>query len=253
MNTIPTNAEITALARQSLKDKWGKSTLLFFFLAILPLLLKGVAKILPPISVFTLAVMCLQVLANFATTAISFIWVLTLVKESKWEIPDFDKFTFKFGSIVGTSLLINLFVFLWSLLLIIPGIIATLNYSLAIFIVADDPAVPVAEALKISKKMMYGFRWKFICLNFRFIGWLLLCLCTCGIGFFFLAPYIAAANTHFYRLVREKYEAENGQICYENYNGMSVANTVLISILVILLNIVPVIAAVLLNTACSKA
>jgi uncharacterized membrane protein len=103
-----------------------------------------------------------------------------------------------FGNALLTYLLIFFYVFLWSLLLIIPGIIASFSYAMTFYILADDPSIRPQEALEKSKKMMNGYKCKLFCLNLRFIGWFLLCLLTMGIGFIFLMPYIYVSQAKFY-------------------------------------------------------
>ena len=82
----------------------------------------------------------------------------------------------------------GLLVFLWSLLLFVPGIIAAYSYSLTFFIIADEPGVGVTEAIRRSKLMMQGNKWKLLCLQMRFFWWALLCELTLGIGLLWLVP-----------------------------------------------------------------
>jgi len=91
-----------------------------------------------------------------------------------------------------------LFVFLWTLLLIVPGIIAALAYSQAWFILVDEPEIPTSEALYKSKLMMHGYKWLYFKMWFSFIGWGLLCVLTAGIGFLWLFPYIYTTFANFY-------------------------------------------------------
>ncbi|GHT57847.1 hypothetical protein FACS18945_2990 [Bacteroidia bacterium] len=86
----------------------------------------------------------------------------------------------------------------WSLLLIIPGIIAAISYSMTFYIIADDPAISAMDAINKSKKMMYGYKMKYFCLSLRFLGWALLCILTLGIGFLWLMPYIQVTFAKFY-------------------------------------------------------
>lgn len=95
-----------------------------------------------------------------------------------------------------------LFIFLWSLLLIIPGIVATYTYALVPCILAENPDMAASDAIAASKRMMEGNRWRLFCLEFSFIGWSLLCGFTLGIGNLFLTPYRAAAKAAFYRDLR---------------------------------------------------
>lgn len=100
---------------------------------------------------------------------------------------------------VIARLLRSLYVLLWSLLLIIPGIIAGLGYSMTGYILAENPELPAGEALARSKALMEGNKWRLFCLQFSFIGWELLCGLTMGIGNLWLTPYRQAAYAAFYR------------------------------------------------------
>ena len=67
-------------------------------------------------------------------------------------------------------LLQSLYIFLWSLLLVVPGIVATYSYAMTEFILAEHPELTASEAIAQSKQMMYGNRWRLFCLHFSFIG-----------------------------------------------------------------------------------
>lgn len=94
-----------------------------------------------------------------------------------------------------------LIVFLWSLLLIVPGIIAGYSYAMTQYILAENPELSASEALGKSKEMMAGNRWRLFCLQFSFIGWDILAALTFGIGNLWLNPYKQAATAAFYREV----------------------------------------------------
>src|ERR1039457_5952216 len=89
----------------------------------------------------------------------------------------------RFGNALGAYLLMAIFTFLWMLLLIIPGIIAAYRYSMTFFILADHPELGPLDAIRRSTEMMQGNKWKLFCLGWRFLGWALLCMLTCLIGF----------------------------------------------------------------------
>lgn len=80
----------------------------------------------------------------------------------------------QFFKALGLTFVLGLFVFLWSLLFIIPGIIALLRYSQAFYILADDPSKPIMQCIRESKLMMMGNKGKLFCLGLSFIGWMLL-------------------------------------------------------------------------------
>lgn len=98
-----------------------------------------------------------------------------------------------------SKLLQSVYVLLWSLLFIIPGIVATYSYAMTEFILAENPDLTASEAITKSKEMMSGNRWRLFCLHFSFIGWDILSSLTLGIGNLWLRPYKQAANAAFYR------------------------------------------------------
>jgi uncharacterized membrane protein len=104
----------------------------------------------------------------------------------------------RFVDALITYLLMALFIFLWSLLLIIPGIMAALSYALTFYLVAENPGLKGMEALQRSKTLMNGYRWKMFCLFLRFFGWFLLGALTMGIGFLWIMPYLQTAMARFY-------------------------------------------------------
>ena len=99
----------------------------------------------------------------------------------------------------ATRLLKSLYTFLWSLLFIIPGIIATYSYAMTGYILAEHPELTASEAIERSKEMMSGNRFRLFCLQLSFIGWAILCAFTFGIGYLWLGPYREAATAAFYR------------------------------------------------------
>ena len=92
----------------------------------------------------------------------------------------------------------GLYVFLWSLLLIIPGIIKAYAYAMSVFILSENPEMSAKEAMDVSRKMMDGNKWRLFCMQLSFIGWDLLNLCTLGLGSLWLGPYKNAASAAFY-------------------------------------------------------
>lgn len=99
----------------------------------------------------------------------------------------------------AARLLQGLYVFLWSLLFVIPGIMAGYSYAMTSYILAEYPELTAGEAIERSKAMMYGNRWRLFCMQFSFIGWDILCMFTLGIGNLWLLPYKHAATGAFYR------------------------------------------------------
>ena len=105
----------------------------------------------------------------------------------------------QWGKAVCTNLLRILFTFLWMLLFIIPGIIATWGYSMTTFILAENPDLSPKEALKRSKELMDGHKFELFCLQFSFIGWDILTVLTMGVLSIWVGPWKQAAIAAFYR------------------------------------------------------
>ena len=108
-----------------------------------------------------------------------------------------------FGNALVAYLVMTIFVFLWLLLLIIPGIVAALAYAQTFYLLADNPSLDGLDAIRLSKRMMRGYKWKLFCLWLRFFGWALLCVLTFGIGLLWLWPYMAASYAHFYEDLKQ--------------------------------------------------
>jgi uncharacterized membrane protein len=104
----------------------------------------------------------------------------------------------QFGRALPAYLLVLLFTFLWSLLLIVPGIIAAYRYSMTFYLINDDPKLGASEAIERSKAMMDGHKWRLFCLHFRFLGWILLAMLTCGLGMLVVLPYLLTSVARFY-------------------------------------------------------
>lgn len=106
---------------------------------------------------------------------------------------------YRFGTAFLARFLTNLYILLWSLLLIVPGIMAAYSYAMTPYILADNPDMTAGEAIARSKELMAGNRWRLFCLQFSFIGWHILSALTLGIGSLWLTPYTHAAEAAFYR------------------------------------------------------
>lgn len=140
---------------------------------------------------------------------------LNLVDRREARFEDlFSQFN-RIGAGFCMQFLRGLFVALWSLLFIIPGIIASYRYSMTSYIMVEHPEYGALDAISYSKEMMVGNKWRLFCMQLSFIGWGFLCLLTLGIGFLWLNPYIEAANAAFYRDVSQRHAQRS---TYQTYN-----------------------------------
>ena len=117
----------------------------------------------------------------------------------------FNGFKDGYRNIVKVMFFRDLFIFLWSLLFIIPGIVKSYEYRMVPFILSENPGMSKDEALKASSRMMYGQKWKTFVLDLSFIGWNLLSLLTLGmLGIFYVAPYAHSTNAALYETLKSE-------------------------------------------------
>lgn len=111
-----------------------------------------------------------------------------------------------FGLILLVTILVGIFTFLWSLLLIIPGIIYALSMNMTNYLLADlaDEDTKYKDVMKTSKEMMDGYKWDYFVFGLSFIGWILLVVVTFGIAIIWVYPYIMTANVMYYEELKKK-------------------------------------------------
>lgn len=104
--------------------------------------------------------------------------------------------------VVWTYVLMTVKIFLWTLLLIVPGIIKGYAYALTPYIVIEHPELSASEAIAESERLMEGHKFDLFWLQLSFIGWFILSIITCGIGFFWLEPYAETSIVAFYEDIK---------------------------------------------------
>ena len=213
------NSELRAQARERLEGQWGTFVLMTFLFYVIQVLLQipgyigSLLEILSPENV--LASLSFSNISNILSLlALPLSWGLTvsLLRNHREESVDlenlFDGFRGgRYTRVFCALFLVQLFTFLWALLLIIPGIIKAFSYALTPYILLDEPELTARQAITRSCEIMEGRRWKLFCLSLSFIGWGILCLLTFGIGFLWLVPYMNASVAAFYEDARAEYEA----------------------------------------------
>lgn len=215
------NSELRAQARERLEGKWGTFVLMTFLMLVIQTILQipgyigSLLEVLSPENV--LASLSFSNISNILSLlALPLSWGLTvsLLRNHREESVDlenlFDGFRGgRYTRVFCALFLVNLFTFLWALLLIIPGIMKAFSYALTPYIIMDEPELTARQAITRSCEIMQGRRWKLFCLYLSFIGWGILSLLTFGIGFLWLVPYMNASIAAFYEDARAEYEAEN--------------------------------------------
>ena len=116
----------------------------------------------------------------------------------------------RFLRALGLALLQTLYLLLWAILLVVPAIVKSYSYRLAYYVALDNPELTANDCITMSRRLMEGYKWKAFLLDLSFLGWILLGLLTCGIGYLFVAPYMNAAHASFYHSLME--QKDNWQV-----------------------------------------
>ena len=110
----------------------------------------------------------------------------------------FDGFTDDFGETLLIGLLSTLFVCLWSVLFIIPGIVKSYAYSMAYYVKVDHPEYDWRQCLKESEALTKGHKGELFVLDLSFIGWLIVGAMCLGVGTLWVMPYMELTKANFY-------------------------------------------------------
>jgi uncharacterized membrane protein len=187
------NREIMTNARAALSGRWGDAiAACIVFGAIL--LILSIVPILGSIAS--------MIIAGPMTLGLYLFFMPFMKGETPRIAIIFDGFKSFLDAFIA-YLLASIFILLWTLLLIVPGIIAALSYTMIFIIMAENPGTDGMAAIRKSKEMMDGYKWKYACLMGRFIGWFLLCIITCGIAAIWVGPYWVASKVLFYEEIKK--------------------------------------------------
>nr|WP_275984021.1 DUF975 family protein [Paenibacillus hamazuiensis] len=177
-----------AKAREQLKGRWGVAILTCFIYVVIVSIVNAIPYI-GGLAVFLMS-------GAFALGLVVFF--LNFPRGGKPEVVQLFSGFDRFWPAFGLAFMVGLFTLLWTLLLIVPGIIAAYRYSQVFFIMNDNPNIGIMDAIRASSEMMQGQKVKLFLLQLSFIWWFLLCLVTLGIGFLWLYPYVMTATANFY-------------------------------------------------------
>ena len=188
-------------AQDSLKGKWGISIAACLIVTIITIMVSLIGGYLINedwggniLSLFIVPPMGVGMALFF----------LNLYDGNKLEIRTiFNPFKEVWLNSVLAYFMMIVIIFIGSILFIIPGIIASLMFSQAFYIIAEDNKIDPYNALVKSKKMMEGNKWKLFKIILRILLLAIVCILTLGIGFIWLAPYQNAVYAKFYNVVKE--------------------------------------------------
>ena len=190
-------AALKEQARAQIKGHIG----ILFVITLIVALLAAVATRIPYVGALAFSV----VLTPAFGLAMVKIY-LNLTKGINPEIGHLFSEIKNFWSAFKVTFLTGLYVALWSILFVIPGIVKAFAYSQAMFILAENPEIGAREALKRSAAMMDGHKMDMFVLYLSFIGWALLCVITLGIAYIWVGPFMSATFTNFYKSLKGEEE-----------------------------------------------
>ena len=130
-------------------------------------------------------------------------------------------FTFRqkdYFNIVAIMFMCNLFIFLWTLLFIVPGIIKSIEYSQIAYILAENPGLNSHRVFQMTREMTMGNKWDIFVLYLSFIGWMILSSFTCGIVGVAVMPYMEATYAELYITLRDEY-IDAGYASFDEFPG----------------------------------
>src|SRR5699024_10264276 len=212
-----TRKELKDNAKQSLRGNWGWAIIVFLITAIIVGIFTGAGHWLDETYINYDGT---NIFYQFASPIGSILlWIGSFIglsrniaflelrddqKEEKPYMAAFSVFTEnRFGPELINFVLVSIFTFLWTWLLIIPGIIKAYSYSMTPYIVKDmvasDKQVGATDGINASKELMKGHEMNLFIFDLSFLGWNILAAITCGLGYLWVTPYYQTAKANFYR------------------------------------------------------
>ncbi|OQR55267.1 DUF975 family protein [Bacillus sp. CDB3] len=206
-------------ALDALKGKWGLAVgaalLLGILIGAVELLTTGVFSIFwgwkEASDSLTVSIIAMLIIGPLTTGA--YYLVLNVIRGNNASIGHLFRWFnagSKFMKSFLTYLLMNVYLILWTLLLIIPGIIKSFSYSMTYFILNDHPEYTANQAITESRRMMNGHKMDYFLLCLSFLGWFILSIITIGIGFLWSIPYFYTTSAAFYEEISKEYYKKEG-------------------------------------------
>ena len=194
--------EIKEWARQILTGKWITAVIVCL-LADFVSSLSVVTDFIPYPDSLDRVMIAVSLLVGMLLSGVTSLgtahYFTNLAAQRPAEIKNLFAYFRHLGKAVWMNMVMTCYIFLWSLLFVIPGIIAVYRYAMVPYLIAEFPDLSVGEAIEESSRLMKGNKLRLFCLQFSFIGWILLSVfLTCGIGLLFVMPYMQAADAAFY-------------------------------------------------------
>ncbi|WP_214848421.1 DUF975 family protein [Exiguobacterium sp. s193] len=193
--------QLKLAARESLQGRWGFMALMMLLFLIIQGVPNGAGSSGNDFEFIDLIGLLLSIVT--LPIAIGWSWLaLSVARDEETKIADLFEPYKMFLKAVGLAIVQTIFLGLWFLLFIIPGIIKSFSYMLTYYILRDEPSIGILDAITRSRQMMDGHKKEAFFLVLSFIGWFLLGIVTIGIGFLWIGPYFSVTLAKFYDRVR---------------------------------------------------
>ncbi len=198
-----TRAELKEKAKRSLDGRYGSVILALIVVSLITSVIAGIpygiCYYYKVDKVTTLSIVhCVSIFLNCIIGIGMYYYYLKISRDEEATISDIFSKVNLFIPYFIISILTSIFIALWSILFIIPGIIASYAYSQVQFILLDNPEISPLEAIRKSKEMMHGHKMDLFVLNLSFLGWAILGIFTFGLLYLWLGPYMSVTLANFY-------------------------------------------------------
>ncbi len=203
--------EYRAAARASLSNRWGGAVIMTLVFVVIMCVASRLNFVNKDLHLGTIAVLMLLPMSYSFIVA----FLDNIRENEEYKVGQIFVGFNDYTRILGTLLLRGVYVFLWMLLLIVPGIIKQYSYAMTEYILRDYPELRYNAAIERSMAMMRGHKFDLFYLHLTFIGWALLCCITLGIGFLWLYPYVYSAQAHFYEERKAEFEGQTAMQAVE--------------------------------------
>lgn len=190
--------KIKAKARELIKNNIWNLLLPFLITGLISGFASGILMVFAGDNETTTSL--IETIVSLATIPLTFgctYYVMCFTRKKPVELKMIFEAYNRMWPIIGLSVLMGIFITLWSLLLIIPGIIASLAYSQAQFLMLDGNDDPMS-CIRTSKEMMDGYKSDYFAFLLSFIGWYLLIIVTFGLASIYVIPYVSVSEVLYF-------------------------------------------------------
>ena len=194
-------AEIKSMSKAQIKGKIGILFVITLLVAVISFLGTFILNFIPIIGSLAATI--------FISAPLSLSIIMIYIGVTNNKTPAIKDVFAGFNNLWGAfkvQFLVALFTALWSLLLVITGIIKAISYSMSIYVLAENKGMSALEAIRKSKEMMHGHKMDYFVLGLSFIGWLLLVSITFGIAAIWVTPYMSTTIANFYKKIKGESE-----------------------------------------------